>query len=68
MPRLENWYLFAGDKLVGNVYDDEQKRFEDGEQIRTSTVTEMGEGFAQTRNTRYTLGQPYDWTKDEPTD
>ncbi len=55
-PRLENW-TYAGSGLCGRIYND--PRFPDGEVVYTSRVMEQGEGWAQTRNTRYVLGNPF---------
>lgn len=60
MARLENWVLL-GNHIYADIYDDEKGRFRDGNPIRTSTIQELNreEGYAQTRNTRYELGEKY---------
>jgi len=66
MARLENWSIDknccgdAGDAWVyGNIYDDEQRRFEDGCSIKTSKIIalNLGDKYVQTRNTKYELGK-----------
>ncbi len=60
MARLENWILCEGiNVIIGDIYDDEQQRFEDGKAIRTSGIVELNleENYAQTRNTKYILGK-----------
>lgn len=56
MPRLENWVLV----LRGDCYEDEKKRFRDGEPIVTSKVVSINLSLkeAQTLNTKYKLGNP----------
>ena len=76
MPRLENWSLclyqsspyeapeLSRTVVAGEIYDDENGRFEDGEKIRTGTVQEldMDEGILKTNRTTYELGSPdKDW-------
>ena len=72
MPRLEKWSIGVKYKneflapelhkkyLYGEIYDDEQGRFEDGKQVSTSSIQELNldEGYAMTRNTKYILGKP----------
>jgi hypothetical protein len=62
MPVLRNWKLckyYSSVELkpvyyiIGKVYND--TRFEDGTEIRTSTVQEITETSARTRNTTYIL-------------
>ena len=58
---LDNWYPF-GYGIAGEIYDDKDKRFDDGTTIRTSTVqgdmTNLKEGdVIQTLNSRYLLGK-----------
>ena len=83
MPRLENWSIGTAyvnpyqapetieKHINGTIYDDEEGRFPDGSEISTSTVQELNlnEGYAQTRNTRYTLGEPdksyIEWLKEQ---
>lgn len=61
MPRIENWHQ-AGNVVFGNIFDDEQGRFPDGEFIRTSRIPEGGfrpdKDEVQTKNTLYKLGKP----------
>jgi hypothetical protein len=58
MPRLEKWQLI-NNHLYGEIFSDEKNRFEGGTSVKTSSVEEIDEvtGFAQTRNTRYELGE-----------
>jgi hypothetical protein len=58
LPILENWQLI-NNHLYGEIHNDEKGRFPDGTPIRTSTLQEINEaeGYAQTLNTRYTLGK-----------
>lgn len=86
MPRLENWsivfdsctedmYYKAPElikkRLQGDIYDDENKRFENGEFVVTSSIQELNikENYAQTKNTKYILGKPSEdylkWLKSE---
>lgn len=83
MPRLENWSVGTGYArryrapeiqsmyISGVIYDDEKGRFEDGKEISTSMIHELNlnEGYAQTRNTKYTLGEPdkeyIEWLKEQ---
>lgn len=71
MPRLENWSIgnmregflspLSDDKqLHGVIYDDEFGRFKDGKRILTSKLKELDikNNYAQTLNTKYTLGMP----------
>jgi len=62
MPILRNWrvlsyYSLEFEKemlyLTGQVYND--KRFQDGAEIRTSAVIEMTKEYARTKNTEYIL-------------
>ena len=53
MPRLENWSIGVDDsnpflapelrsrRLYGDIYDDENKRFEDGKTVSTSSIQEL---------------------------
>jgi hypothetical protein len=61
MPRLENWTIIRvhnGIVLHGEIHDDEKGRFKDGKNIRTSLVVGLNEeeNYAQTKNTKYILG------------
>jgi len=71
MPRLENWSVISYDDspylapelrittLQGEIYNDENNRFEDGTFISTSRLLELNleEGYGLTLSgTRYTLG------------
>jgi len=71
MPRLENWSVgsiwngfqapeLEEKQLRGAVYEDEFNRFEDGMRIQTSLLVELNlkDGYAQTLNTKYILGNP----------
>lgn len=71
MPRLENWapnqmimHMGSGrmaiNGLVGKVFNDEKKRFEDGTVITTSLVMSINQDQteARTMNTVYQLGAP----------
>lgn len=60
--RLENWFLWGTSQLAGKIYDDATKRFDDGTDVRTSTVNgnivDFEEGdVITTRNSTYTLGK-----------
>lgn len=59
MSRLENWSVIGG-SLVGIVFDD--PRFSDGDIIRTTLLEslDLEKNTAQTKNTLYTLGKPFD--------
>ena len=64
---LRNWYL-DGDRLYGNAYG--HPRFPgimEGEPVRTSRVLEMGDGWAKTLNTDYTLEGPPRYSQTAPT-
>ncbi len=40
--RLENWLMDnKSGCLIGNIYDDETKRWEDGQKIKTSKILPM---------------------------
>ena len=55
---LENWAIFA-DVAYGNIYGDENRRWPDGQEIRTSTIREVvGEEYIVTQNSIYKLGKP----------
>jgi len=60
--RLENWKMFNyGRQIIGDIYDDEHQRWDDGTPVVTSTVqkierTEKGM-VAVTRNSTYLLGK-----------
>ena len=58
--RLEDWsVVFRLDthiQLVGNVYD--HYKYEDGEKITTSIVTEVEGRDVKTMNSSYLLGDP----------
>jgi len=63
MPRIENYIIKHGLNednkwLYGEVYD--SPSFKDGTTISTSNILELTETYAQTRNTRYELGEPMD--------
>lgn len=67
MPRLENWAMV----IHGECYDDEKKRFRDGEKITTSKVVRIGDGLladilsrVETLNTKYQLGTPKKFPKE----
>lgn len=75
MPRLEDWSIsnrwnefqspLLDEKQLsvsGVIYDDEFGRFEDGERIITSSLRKLdiNNNYAQTLNTKYTLGIPSD--------
>lgn len=50
----------SGWGLSGTISGDTKGRFKDGEKVRTSLITSIEDGFAQTRNTRYKLSSlPY---------
>jgi hypothetical protein len=55
LPKLKHWSRY-GSQLLGAVYD--HPRFGSGERIITSTVKQMGDGWAQTLNTLYLLIGP----------
>ena len=55
LPRLEHWSRYE-DRLRGTVYN--HPRIEDGTPVITSTVKQMGDGWAQTLNTLYLLIGP----------
>jgi hypothetical protein len=58
---LKNWKLqqtWDGSfVLIGAIYNDAKERFADGAEIRTSALRKIDfvNGFAETRNTVYTL-------------
>ena len=59
--RLENWVL-VGNRLLGEIYDDNTGRFENGDCVRTSSLLPMSispeEGVEVfTQNTVYLLGK-----------
>lgn len=56
-PLLKNWSPY-GTSACGDIYHDPQGRFPDGTFVITSTVVERGDGWLQTKNTRYLLGSP----------
>lgn len=72
MPRLENWSIGCAELdpyrapesqkkvLYGQIYDDEKERWNDGTNIRTSTIVELDikNNSAKTLNTKYILGEP----------
>lgn len=41
--------------MAGYIYGDKKGRFADGTFVFTSTITDQGEDFVQTRNSRYRL-------------
>ena len=43
--------------LKGNIYNDSEKRFDDGKYVRTSKIEVINfkEGWAESQNTKYTL-------------
>ena len=62
MPILREWNVFYRysngfnkemPHLEGKIYND--TRFLDGSEVVTSTVLELKEGYAKTRNTEYIL-------------
>lgn len=61
--RLENWVVTPlgtkGSIVWGDLYEDVNKRWCEGENIRTSLIIEINEaeGWVQTRNSLYKLGQ-----------
>jgi hypothetical protein len=60
--RLEKWSVWAG-HAYGEIFDDENGRFEDGTDVRTSTIMNPKEIYKEgdeikTRNSLYTLGKP----------
>ena len=57
---LKNWY-WAGNVIVGNIYNDSKGRFYEGQQVRTSRVLEIDEstGWVKTLNSVYKLGEQY---------
>ena len=64
--RLENWLMDnKSGCLIGNIYDDETKRWEDGQKIKTSKILPMSaqtetpkEGaLISTMNSVYLLGK-----------
>ena len=57
--RLEQWRKI-GEAVYALCYDDPQKRFGNGKEMRTSMVEEVNEeaGYLVTRNTFYLLGRP----------
>lgn len=57
--RLENWYVYDSDRVVGDVYG--HPRFPDGHHIITSTIDKMSEAesVCETLNTIYTLGAKF---------
>jgi hypothetical protein len=86
MPRLENWSVCDSEfnpyqapecqskVLRGQIYDDENERWDDGTTIRTSRLVELDtkNKYAQTLNTKYILGEPSEdylkWLKDNGID
>ena len=59
---LENWFLEKtrnNFRLVGNVYGDDKKRFEDGQLINTSSLESIDfkNKIAKTKNSIYKLGE-----------
>lgn len=58
---LDEWHFDGSSRLIGRLYGDTKGRFQDGTEVKTSTVTA---GIAQkgqvieTRNSRYMLGNP----------
>ena len=55
--RIENWFVL-NQYLFGNVYDDDQGRFKDGEFIQTSPILNITRISAETKNSLYMLGKP----------
>lgn len=55
--RLENWKLQFG-RAYGNIYEDERKRFADGDWIKTSPIVKQTTLYIETENTVYVLGTP----------
>lgn len=61
---LENWYVvdfgrFGLKKLHGNIHNDSRGRFEDGQEIFTSTVFNVENGRVHTKSgSVYKLGSP----------
>jgi len=63
--RLENWVAddYGRDILWGFIYKDEDKRFRDGEWIRTSSIPDFNEltfnegDIVHTLNSHYLLGK-----------
>ena len=53
-PRIEDWRLDY-DRIVGRVFD--HSIFPDGALITTSSVVDLTERIAMTRNTVYVLGR-----------
>lgn len=63
--RLEDWEIFeyGGNNIImahGDIYDDENGRFDDGENIRTSYLLGINDDLTEihTRNNVYKLGKP----------
>lgn len=59
---LEDWKIEQISGVLrasGKVYGDKNGRFDDGDHITTSEITENGSGWIKTLNTTYALGQPY---------
>ena len=71
MPILENWSIIRDNndpylapelrtiRLNGDIFDDEQMRFENGTNVSTSKLKELNikKGYARTLNTTYVLGK-----------
>ncbi len=60
--KIENWYIYFGSCIMGNIFNDSKKRFKDDTLIKTSKVTdvidELKEGdICHTRNSIYLLGK-----------
>ena len=64
--RLENWLMDnKSGCLIGNIYDDETKRWEDGQKIKTSKIMPMSVqdetpktgALISTMNSVYLLGK-----------
>lgn len=64
--RLESW-LVSGVQVKGYLRDDPMNRWKDDSFITTSYVVELNEeeGYLETRNTRYDLGEKFIFPSDE---
>ena len=60
MAKLKEWKVIPEEesyKLVGKIYEDEQQRFVDGRQIKTSSLKSIDfeNKIAQTKHSTYQL-------------